>query len=236
MTPGPTLQQLIETIEADAGERRSARAAGSGLADRRRAHGDRRRRAGAFRRPVPAQRPFVDRDQRLPRRHEAGGAQALLVLEAEPRALHRAGAVRRSSAASGDARSLGHNYVGTEHLLLGLFEPAGGIAAQVLGEAGITRVAGRGADPGRRARGEVIAIGSDVQLPFTPRAVAVARAHTHRGVVARPQLHRYRAPAARALRRNRIRSRRGCSPSSGVSQDHVRAQVIEKLSGYEPAQ
>jgi hypothetical protein len=42
-------------------------------------------------------------------------------------------------AASEEAHALGHNYVGTEHLLLGLFEPAGGIAAQVLAEVRVTK-------------------------------------------------------------------------------------------------
>ncbi len=43
------------------------------------------------------------------------------------------------NAATEEAVRLGHNFVGTEHLLLGLFEPAGGIAAQILDESGITR-------------------------------------------------------------------------------------------------
>jgi hypothetical protein len=71
-------------------------------------------------------------------------------------------------AAGEAARNLGHGHVGTEHLLLGLFEPAGGIAARILDELGFTRttveeqlllVTPRGsstvADP-----------------PFTPRAAA----------------------------------------------------------------
>ena len=37
-----------------------------------------------------------------------------------------------------EARDLGHNYVGTEHLLLGLIREEKGIAAQVLTDAGIT--------------------------------------------------------------------------------------------------
>ena len=36
------------------------------------------------------------------------------------------------------ARELNHSYVGTEHLLLGLLREGKGIAAQVLGEAGVT--------------------------------------------------------------------------------------------------
>jgi ATP-dependent Clp protease ATP-binding subunit ClpA len=53
-----------------------------------------------------------------------------------------------------EARDLGHNYVGTEHLLLGLLGDGGGVAASVLAGAGVTaeavrahvvRIVGRGA-------------------------------------------------------------------------------------------
>ena len=42
-----------------------------------------------------------------------------------------------------EARELGHEYVGTEHLLLGLVREEKGIAAQVLGGAGVTLDAAR---------------------------------------------------------------------------------------------
>ena len=38
-----------------------------------------------------------------------------------------------------EARSLGHNYVGTEHLLLGLIREGEGVAAKVLLELGVDR-------------------------------------------------------------------------------------------------
>jgi hypothetical protein len=41
--------------------------------------------------------------------------------------------------ASAEARELGHNYVGTEHVLLGLVAAEGGLAAHVLDELGVTR-------------------------------------------------------------------------------------------------
>ena len=61
-----------------------------------------------------------------------------------------------------EARGLNHNYIGTEHILLGLLEP-GGVAAQALTRFGMTltgtreevraRVgAGQRAHPGRRSR------------------------------------------------------------------------------------
>jgi len=37
-----------------------------------------------------------------------------------------------------EARSLGHHYLGTEHLLLGVLREEGGLASQVLLQAGVT--------------------------------------------------------------------------------------------------
>jgi ATP-dependent Clp protease ATP-binding subunit ClpC len=60
-----------------------------------------------------------------------------------------------------EARHLGHNYIGTEHLLLGLLREGGGVAADVLDSFGITleraraetaRVLGEGATRARPAR------------------------------------------------------------------------------------
>ena len=42
-----------------------------------------------------------------------------------------------------EARMLGHNHIGSEHLLLGLLHEQGGTAAQVLASAGITVEAAR---------------------------------------------------------------------------------------------
>ena len=69
--------------------------------------------------------------------------------------------------AQDEAQSVGHNYVGTEHLLLGLLMLGEGAAADALGALGVTHEA---------AREQVIAIigvGSAPvtgRLPFTPRA------------------------------------------------------------------
>ena len=65
-----------------------------------------------------------------------------------------------------EARGLNHNYIGTEHLLLGLLEP-GGIAAQALSRFGMTAT---GTRDEVRAR---VGAGSDPpkgKIPFTPRA------------------------------------------------------------------
>lgn len=68
-----------------------------------------------------------------------------------------------------EARSLGHDHVGTEHFLLALVGPDGGRAASTLQAMGVTA---------ERARGQVEAMaprggGSGRHVPFTPRAKKV---------------------------------------------------------------
>ena len=72
--------------------------------------------------------------------------------------------------AQDERRGLGHNYIGTEHLLLGLMYSQGGIADQTLARFGLTA---------ESVRGQIAAIvgSSDEsvsgQVPFTPRAKKV---------------------------------------------------------------
>jgi ATP-dependent Clp protease ATP-binding subunit ClpC len=69
--------------------------------------------------------------------------------------------------AQDEARRLTHNYIGTEHLLLGLLREEEGIAARVLEGLDIT------ADEVRQQVARVVGQGEDVtsgQIPFTPRA------------------------------------------------------------------
>jgi hypothetical protein len=71
-----------------------------------------------------------------------------------------------------EAHRLGHSFVGTEHLLLALFDSTDGVAAQVLSEAGIKR---------SMVETQVLVLikrgtGSEEgELPFTPRAKGVLR-------------------------------------------------------------
>ena len=69
--------------------------------------------------------------------------------------------------AQAEARGLKHNYIGTEHILLGLVREEQGVAARVLQSSGVTvelvreqvvQIVGPGEDP------------SAGQIPFTPRA------------------------------------------------------------------
>jgi hypothetical protein len=69
-----------------------------------------------------------------------------------------------------EARALGHDYMGTEHLLLGLLSEGGGVAVQVLQKAGIAL------DGVRAEIVEIVGHGEDAptgRIPFTPRAKKV---------------------------------------------------------------
>jgi ATP-dependent Clp protease ATP-binding subunit ClpA len=72
--------------------------------------------------------------------------------------------------AQDEARALSHNYIGTEHILLGLLREEEGIAARVLGELGVTLEAIRSQVAQIVGRGDEVTSG---QIPFTPRAKKV---------------------------------------------------------------
>jgi ATP-dependent Clp protease ATP-binding subunit ClpA len=69
-----------------------------------------------------------------------------------------------------EARQLGHNYIGTEHLLLALMHQPGSVAGQALAAAGATHVAGQAAVL------DIVGRGTDTpsgHVPFTPRSKRV---------------------------------------------------------------
>ena len=128
MTPGPSLEEMIATVKADA----ASDDARDQLAAASKAVADLEATADA----VLAH--FVDQCRRSGRSwSEISAALGVSKQAAHKRfslvtpTLERFTARARSalSAATDAARALGHGYVGTEHLLVGLFEPAGGIAA-----------------------------------------------------------------------------------------------------------
>jgi ATP-dependent Clp protease ATP-binding subunit ClpC len=69
-----------------------------------------------------------------------------------------------------EARPLGHNYIGTEHVLLGPLREEEGIAARVLDSLGVTIEGARERIARIVGQGEEVAAG---QIPFTPRAKRV---------------------------------------------------------------
>jgi ATP-dependent Clp protease ATP-binding subunit ClpA len=69
-----------------------------------------------------------------------------------------------------EARNLKHGFIGTEHILLGLFDPDSGVAAQALSQLGLT------AEIARTDIIEIVGMGSDAptgHIPFSPRAKKV---------------------------------------------------------------
>jgi len=71
-----------------------------------------------------------------------------------------------------EARALGHNYIGTEHLLLGLISEGGGVGAKALESLGV------GAQALRDAVEEIVQPREQsppTHIPFTPRSKQVLR-------------------------------------------------------------
>ena len=103
-----------------------------------------------------------------------------------------------------EAQRLGNNYIGTEHILLGIISEGESLAAKVLESLGVNLA---------KVRQEVEAIvgrgGQTVQqeMVFTPARQARDRTRLRRGAAAQPQLHRDRALASRPDPRRRGRRR-----------------------------
>ena len=101
-----------------------------------------------------------------------------------------------------EARLLNHNYIGTEHILLGLIHEGEGVAAKALESLGVSLEAVRN-------QVEEI-IGQGGTSPSWPYPLHAARQKSSRAVAARsaatwPQLHRHRAHPARSDPRGRGR-------------------------------
>ncbi len=94
-----------------------------------------------------------------------------------------------------EARMLNHNYIGTEHILLGLIHEGEGVAAKALESLGIALENVRSQVEEIIGQGQAAPSG---HIPFTPRAKKVLELSPARGAAARPQLHRHRAHPARA--------------------------------------
>jgi ATP-dependent Clp protease ATP-binding subunit ClpC len=131
-----------------------------------------------------------------------------------------------------EARMLKHNYIGTEHILLGLIHEGGGVAALALEHIGISQ------DAARQRVEEIIGHGTKPpagHIPFTPRAKKVLELALREAL----QLgHKYIGTEHLLL--GLLREEEGVAAQVltqlGASLDDVREAVIELLSGYsEPA-
>ncbi|AKE40749.1 ATP-dependent Clp protease ATP-binding subunit [Corynebacterium kutscheri] len=131
-----------------------------------------------------------------------------------------------------EARSLNHNYIGTEHILLGLIHEGEGVAAKALESMGISlesvrqeveEIIGRGAEP---------PVG---HISFTPRAKKVLELSLREGL---QMGHKYIGTEFLLL--GLIREGEGVAAQVlvklGADLPRVRQQVIQLLSGYEGGQ
>lgn len=130
--------------------------------------------------------------------------------------------------AQDESRALGHDYIGTEHLLLGLMREEEGLAARVLESLDVTLEQARAQVFSVVGRGESAAAGG--QIPFTPRAKrvlelslreALALGHNHIGTehVLLGLVREEDSVAVRVL------------ASFGADTDVVREEVLHLLSG-----
>jgi ATP-dependent Clp protease ATP-binding subunit ClpA len=128
-----------------------------------------------------------------------------------------------------EARMLGHDYIGTEHLLLGLIHEGQGVAAQALESLGISLQAVRQQVEGIIGHGQRARSGD---IPFTPRAKkvlelslreALALGHNYIGTehILLGLIREGEGVAAQVLTR------------LGADLNRVRQQVIQLLQGYQ---
>jgi ATP-dependent Clp protease ATP-binding subunit ClpC len=127
-----------------------------------------------------------------------------------------------------EARLLNHNYIGTEHLLLGLIHEGEGVAAKALESLGISLEAVRAQVEEIIGQGQSAPTG---HIPFTPRAKKVLELSLREAL----QLgHNYIGTEHILL--GLIREGEGVAAQVlvkvGASLDRVRQQVIQLLGGY----
>jgi ATP-dependent Clp protease ATP-binding subunit ClpC len=127
-----------------------------------------------------------------------------------------------------EARMLNHNYIGTEHILLGLLREDEGVAARALTTLGVSLEAVR------RDVGEIVGRGSEAprgHIPFTPRAKKVLELSLREAL----QLgHNYIGTEHILL--GLIREGEGVAAQVlqklGADLDRVRQTVVQLLSRY----
>ena len=128
-----------------------------------------------------------------------------------------------------EARMLNHNYIGTEHILLGLIHEGEGVAAKALESLGISL------EGVRQQVEEIIGQGQQApsgHIPFTPRAKKVLELSLREAL----QLgHNYIGTEHILL--GLIREGEGVAAQVlvklGADLNRVRQQVIQLLSGYQ---
>jgi Clp amino terminal domain, pathogenicity island component/UvrB/uvrC motif len=129
-----------------------------------------------------------------------------------------------------EARMLNHNYVGTEHILLGLIHEGEGVAAKALESLGVSLEAVRQQVEAIIGQGQQAPVG---HIPFTPRAKKVMELALREAL----QLgHQYIGVEHILL--GLIREGEGVAAQVlvrlGADLSRVRQQVVQLVSGQEP--
>ena len=171
MTPSPTLQELIESVQADS----PGAEALLQLSQASKTVGDLEQIGDAL------LGHFVDKCRRSGHSwSEISGALGVSKQAAHKRFTFDAPTFERFterarvviSQSEGEAHRLGHGFVGTEHILLALVGVTEGLGMRVLEEAGISKAMVEEKILALIKRGSASEQGT---LPFTPRAKAVLR-------------------------------------------------------------
>jgi ATP-dependent Clp protease ATP-binding subunit ClpC len=128
-----------------------------------------------------------------------------------------------------EAQRLKHNYIGTEHLLLGLIREGDGVAAKVLSNLGVDLDKARISVESILGRGNRVVIG---EIGFTPRAKKVIELAVDE---ARRLHHHYLGTEhlLLGLMREGQGIGAGVLESLGVSLEKVRAQTMQVLGKLE---
>ena len=128
-----------------------------------------------------------------------------------------------------EARMLSHNYIGTEHILLGLIHEGEGVAAKALESLGISLEAVRAQVEEIIGQGQQAPSG---HIPFTPRAKKVLELSLREAL----QLGHYYIGTEHILL-GLIREGEGVAAQVlqklGADLNRVRQQVIQLLSGFQ---
>jgi ATP-dependent Clp protease ATP-binding subunit ClpC len=128
-----------------------------------------------------------------------------------------------------EARMLRHNFIGTEHLLLGLVREGEGVAVKTLETLGISLSAVREQVEGIIGKGQQTPVG---HIPFTPQAKKVLQLSLHEAL----QLdHNYIGTEHILL--GLIREGEGVAAQvlfrMGADLDRVRQQIVQLLDDYQ---
>lgn len=130
-----------------------------------------------------------------------------------------------------EARLLGHDYIGTEHVLLGLIHEQDGIAARTLEQLGISL------ETARREVESIVGTGGgfpSAHIPFTPRTKKVLELSLREAL----QLG-HDDIGTEHLLLGLVREGEGVAArvlsDLGVSPDRVRGEVLEMLGVEEPS-